>query len=92
MIFFQYGGDLSISSEISNELMHLYPDKIIIIARINGLTAKFSARGKNVRPLILKAIENIPGSRVGGHENAVGGQIKTEDIEKFKKNVEEMIK
>jgi len=92
MIFFQYGGDLSISSEISNELMYLFPDKIIIIVRINGATASFSARGDGARKIILEAIEDIPDSRSGGHEKAVGGQIKTEDLEKFRKNVEELIK
>jgi len=91
LIFFQYSGDTSMSSDLSNELMYLFPDKIIIIARINGLIANISARGKNVRELILKAIENIPDSRSGGHEKAVGGQMKAEDLKKFRENVEEMI-
>jgi len=83
ILFFRYGGDLGISSELSNELNYNFPEKIILVARINGSTANFSARGKGIRKIVLKAIENIPDSRGGGHENAVGGQIKVEDIEKF---------
>lgn len=91
ILFFQYGGDLSISSELSNELSYVFPDKIIIVVRINGATASFSARGKKVRDIILKCIENIPNSRGGGHEDAVGGQMKTENIENFKKKIFEIV-
>ena len=90
ILFFQYGGDMSISSELSNELMYLFPDKIIIITRVNGLIASISARGKNVRGIISKAIEDISDSRSGGHENAVGGQMKAEDLEKFKENLKKL--
>ena len=91
-LFFQYGGDLSISRELSNELMYLFPDKIIVIMRINGAMASISARGKNVRELILKALEGISDSRSGGHERAVGGQMPAKDIEIFRENLEKLIK
>ena len=48
-------------------------------------------RGKNVKGLILKAIEGLENARGGGHEDAVGGQIKTEDVERFRKRIEELI-
>ena len=83
---------MSISSELSNELCYLFPEKIIIIIRINGLAANISARGKGIRKIVLKAIENIPDSRGGGHENAVGGQMKAEDVGKFKENLERLVK
>jgi len=91
ILFFNYGGDLSISSELSNELSYNFPEKIILVARINGSTVSFSARGKGIRKIVLKAIENISDSRAGGHENAVGGKMKTEDLEKFRENLEKII-
>lgn len=91
LLFFQYSGDTSMSSDLSNELMYLFPKKIIVIIRINGNAANISARGTNVRGLILKAIENIPDSRGGGHENAVGGQMRATDLDKFKINLERLI-
>ncbi len=87
-LFFQYSGDMSISGELSNELCYNFPEKVILIARVNGPTATFSARGKGIRGIIAKALEDIPGSRSGGHENAVGGQMKSEDLEKFRENLE----
>ncbi|MEK6829188.1 MAG: DHH family phosphoesterase [Nanoarchaeota archaeon] len=87
-LFFQYSGDMSISGELSNELCYNFPEKVILIARVNGPTATFSARGKGIRGIISKAMENIPDSRSGGHENAVGGQMKSEDLEKFRENLE----
>jgi single-stranded DNA-specific DHH superfamily exonuclease len=79
------------SSDLSNELMYNFPEKIIIIIRINGLMANISARGTNVREIMSKAIENIPDSRSGGHEKAVGGQMKTEDLETFRENIEKIL-
>ena len=91
LLFFQYSGDTSMSSDLSNELMYLFPEKIIVIIRVNGLTANISARGENVRDLILKSIKDIPNSRGGGHEKAVGGQMLAGELEKFKVNLEKLI-
>ena len=91
ILYFQYGGDLSISSELSNELGYTFPEKIILVSRVNGSTASFSARGKGIRKMVLKAIEDIPDSRGGGHEDAVGGKMKTEDLKKFIDNLEKII-
>ena len=91
LLFFQYGGDLSISSELSNELGYLFPGKTILVLRINGPKISFSARAKGIRGIIAKAIEGLPDSRSGGHENAVGGQIRTEDSDRFRENLEKLI-
>ncbi len=32
MVYFQYGGDLSLSADIANELSYRYPDKIVIVS------------------------------------------------------------
>ena len=91
ILFFQYGGDMSISSEISNQLSYTFPEKVIIIVRLSGSMASFSARGNGVKEIVANALGNISDSRSGGHENAVGGKIKTEDIEKFKTNIEKLV-
>ena len=91
MIFFHYRGDLSISSDLSNELMYLFPEKIIIVVYIKGAMANISMRGKNSREIFLEAIKNLENATGGGHDVAVGGQIKSEDIERFRENLEKLI-
>jgi oligoribonuclease NrnB/cAMP/cGMP phosphodiesterase (DHH superfamily) len=84
IFFFQYGGDLSISSDLANELNYLFPKKIIVVIYFSGIKANISARGVKIREPFLKALKEIPNSTGGGHENAVGAQMRIEDIEKFK--------
>src|SRR3989344_737470 len=36
MLFFQYGGDLSISGELANELSYIFPEKIIVVVYVKG--------------------------------------------------------
>ncbi|VVB82307.1 DHHA1 domain protein [uncultured archaeon] len=91
LLFFQYGGDMSISADLSNELTYLYPEKIIVVVYVMGIKANISTRGKKVRDIVLKAIEGIEGATAGGHENAVGGQMKVEDLEKFRENLEKLV-
>lgn len=91
LLFFQYGGDLSISADLSNELTFLFPKKIIVIAKISGIKANISMRGEKIRELFLESIRGLEGATGGGHENAVGGQIRIEDLEKFRENIEKLI-
>lgn len=91
IIFFQYGGDTSISSDLANELSYEFPDKAIIVAYISGIKANISARGKGIREPILKVINEIDNATGGGHEDAVGAQVKIEDLEMFKKKVLKII-
>ena len=88
IIFFQYGGDLSMSSDIANELTYLFNNRNIAVVYIKGSKANISFRGNKIRTGFLKSIEGLEGATGGGHENAVGGQIKIEDIEKFRENLE----
>ncbi len=91
VLFFQYGGDLSISSDLSNQLIHHFPDKTVIVVYVTGIKANISVRGKNVRGIILKAIEGINGATGGGHEDAVGAQLKISELEKFKEKLFNLI-
>jgi single-stranded DNA-specific DHH superfamily exonuclease len=91
LLFFQYGGDLSLSGEISNELQYFFPDKVIIVAYIKGDKANVSLRGRiNVRDMAAKAMEGIQGTS-GGHANASGASMRVEDLPKFKKNMEKQL-
>ena len=93
LLFFQYGGDLSLSSEISNELIYLFPDKIIIVAYIRGAKANVSIRGllMDIRTMTAKALEGIE-STSGGHEHACGATLQVEDLPKFRDNMINLLK
>jgi len=91
LLFFQYSGDLSISSDLANELTYKFPDKIIVVAYLSGIKVNISARGKHVRKIILKAIEGFENATGGGHEEAVGAKIKVDDLKKFKEHLVESI-
>ena len=92
LLFFKYAGDTSMSADLANRLMYLFPKKFIVVCYIKNSKANVSTRGKNIKKFILKAIEDLDGATGGGHENAVGAQIRVKDLEKFKKNILELIK
>ena len=91
VLYFQYSGDLSISADLSNELSYLYPEKIIVVAYIQGIKGNISVRGKKIREIILEAIKGLEGATAGGHEDAVGAQVRVGDLEKFRQNIEKQI-
>jgi len=91
ILFFQYSGELSISADLANELSYLYPEKIIIVVYILGMKANISVRGKKIREVVLKAINGLEGATAGGHENAVGSQMKVEYLKTFKENMGKLI-
>ncbi len=91
VLFFQYAGDLSISSDLANGLRHEFPEKYIVVAYVTGVKANISVRGKGVKKLVLKAIEGLENATGGGHEDAVGAKVKVEDLENFQKRLERLI-
>ena len=91
LFFFKYGGDLSISSELSDELSFKFPKKIIVVAYDSGIKVNISVRGKGVKDLISKAIEGFENATSGGHEDAVGGRIRTEYIGEFIRRLKDII-
>ncbi len=91
LLFFQYGGEMSMSSDLANELSYKFKDKIIVVVYIKGSKANISGRGKNVKEFILKAISGLEDSRGGGHEDAVGAQVRVEDIENLRGNLLKLV-
>ncbi len=91
VLFFQFGGDLSISGNLSNEISHLFPGKRIVVAYSKGIYVNISARGKNIREAVLNAIEDLEDASGGGHEEAVGARVRVKDLEKFKWKLESFL-
>ena len=88
IIFFTYSGDISLSSNLANQLSYEFPKKIIIVAYVSKGMANLSIRGNfvDVRTMTLKTIEKLEGARGGGHEHATGAKIREEDLDKFKQS------
>jgi len=91
VLFFRFGGDLSISKDLSNELSYLFQDKYIVVAYVKGNYANISARGENIRKAVLKAIDNLENASGGGHKDAVGARVQLEDLEEFRNIIEDNI-
>jgi len=94
IIYFQYGGSLSISGNLANQLIYEFPDKIVIVVFINGDIANISLRGKDgfdIRTLTLKLIEGIEGASGGGHKSATGAKMSVSDLPKFKERIERLV-
>jgi single-stranded DNA-specific DHH superfamily exonuclease len=91
LFFFKYGGEISMSADIANRLRYLFPEKTIAVVRITEGRASFSMRGKNIREKVLKIIENIEGATGGGHEDAVGAQMKAENVDKFEEELRKTV-
>ncbi len=90
LLYFQYGGDLSLSGDIANELQYRFPDKIILVAYMRGSKANISLRGNNVKEITEKALEGLEASG-GGHENATGAKVNIEDLPEFKERIGNMV-
>lgn len=92
LLFFQYGGDLSLSADIANELFFLFPDKLIVVAYIKGAKANVSLRWeKDVREVTLNSLKGLEGATGGGHEHATGAQVSVEDLPKFRENLMRLV-
>jgi single-stranded DNA-specific DHH superfamily exonuclease len=91
IVFFEYGGELSISADLSNELHYKNPGKYVLVAYKKGEVSNISLRGKNVRKILDKVLKGFDGTG-GGHEDAVGARIKSSDLKKFKEAFEEELK
>lgn len=83
LIFFEYSGEISMSSEIANGLAYFYPEKYIVVAYKNEGISNLSLRGKNVKKLLSNVLKQVEGSG-GGHEDAVGAKLNVKNLEKFR--------
>lgn len=88
LIFFKYGGQMKLSSELGNRLFGMFPEKIIIVAHEEGDVISMTLRGNKVRTYLENTLKKVEG-RGGGHEKACGAVIRSENLPKF---LEEMKK
>ncbi|MEN7982317.1 MAG: DHH family phosphoesterase [Nanoarchaeota archaeon] len=91
LLLFEYSGETAISSDLSNRLMYLFPERVIFIIRIKDNEVKISGRGPKVREIYLEIIKDFEHARGGGHEMAIGGQFQKDDLEKFKEKIIGMV-
>lgn len=91
MLFFEYGGEISMSSELSNRLFFKHQDKLIVVAYKKQDKVNLSIRGKNSRKITLEAIKNIENSSGGGHEEACGAQVPSDKFNILKENFEKLV-
>jgi oligoribonuclease NrnB/cAMP/cGMP phosphodiesterase (DHH superfamily) len=92
LLFFNYGGNMSISSDLSNQLSYLFAGKYICVSYTLGPYTNVSFRGEGVSKILEKIILEFQDARGGGHANAVGVRIRTEDIDRFKQRILEIVK
>jgi single-stranded DNA-specific DHH superfamily exonuclease len=78
--------EISLLSELSNQLIYEYPQKIVFLAREHNGDHKLSIRSVECDiAAAVKAAMADSGARgnAGGHQHACGGNIKSEDFPKF---------
>ena len=93
LILFTYKDDRSsFTSDLSNEIIYRYPDKVVLIGREKNDEMKCSLRASKIvlPPLIEKCLVGLNGFG-GGHEHACGLNIKTADFDEFLRRFKEMI-
>jgi len=93
LVIFVYKDDkTSFTSDLSNEAIYRFPNKVILIAREKNDEMKCSIRSSNIilPPLVEKALVGLNGYG-GGHEHACGLNIKTADFEEFVRRLKGMI-
>ncbi len=77
---------ISLTSDISNELVYRYKDKLIVVGRdrngeIKG-SLRTSERNIEIEPVLGRVFERVNG-RGGGHPHACGFRIYSRDKEEF---------
>jgi hypothetical protein len=89
MLVFTYSEDkMSFTGDLANELLHKFPDKIIIVGRKKDDDVRMSLRSRNILipPILEKSLAGLEGYG-GGHEYACGANIKETDFKEFVKRI-----
>ncbi len=92
LVYFEYGGELSLSSNLANELSYRFPGKVVIVAYVKGASANVSVRGQvNVREIGLGILSGIDGATGGGHKHAIGAKMGAGDLKRLRDRFERAI-
>jgi len=84
LIFRYENNKLALSSQLSNELLYLYPEKIIIVVREKADDTMMSIRSSKYKIIdnLKKALESTTGYG-GGHDHACGASVKKSEFDIF---------
>lgn len=80
---------MSFTGDITNELLFMFPDKVILVGREKNGEVKCSLRspqGITVADKLERALEGVNGYG-GGHEYACGAVVRKEDFRRFVRNL-----
>jgi len=93
LLFIYPSSKFSFTSELSNELLHKYPEKIIIIGREKDNEIRMSIRSSKTKlpKLIEKSLEGVKGYG-GGHPYACGANVSKDDLRTFLDNFKNLLK
>ncbi|RLE43965.1 hypothetical protein DRJ19_01555 [Candidatus Woesearchaeota archaeon] len=82
----------SLTKELANELIYLFPEKIIIIGREKNdeISLSLRARKLDLRKALAYSLKGLWGYG-GGHECAAGATIKKSDLSLFLKRIKTFI-
>ena len=97
LYFFVMKPEFPIKSALIDRLTEKYPNKtLIIVEDLEEQKLRFSARRQDFRvkmnELLEKAVREIPRGEAGGHVPAAAGSIPKIYLEKFKRNVLNILK
>ena len=84
LVFIYEDSKMSFTGDLANELLHKYPEKIIIVGRRKEEDIRMSIRSK--KTLIPKALEKALAGLEGyggGHETACGANVNQRDFKEF---------
>ncbi len=92
LIFIYPDSKMSFTSELSNELMYRFPDKVVIVGREKNGEMKMSIRTKHktIPDALERALIGLEGYG-GGHEHACGVNVNKEDFDEFVKRLREYL-
>lgn len=92
LVYKYYDNKMSLTREISNEVLYRNPDKIIMMGRVKSGEVKMSIRSRdyNLPPILEKALKGVEGFG-GGHEHACGAVVKEEEFNIFLDNLKREI-
>jgi single-stranded DNA-specific DHH superfamily exonuclease len=85
LVFLEYSGEYSLSSDISNLLFFRNPDRFVAVCYKKQDWINVSLRGRDAKKFTEKIISKIENSSGGGHEVACGLRIPQVSFYEFKK-------
>lgn len=93
LLYIYNDNNTAFTSELSNELLHKYPDKFLIIGRERNGEVKMSLRSATIKvlPVLEKALKKVDGHG-GGHDYACGAGVKIEDFDRFIEAIKKELK